>query len=53
MVATVDVTFLSGAAPVGDIDGPSLALAASKAEFGTSRIQRWFGRDWPAEIPTD
>jgi len=46
MVATVDVTFLSGAAPVGDIEGPSTALAASKAEFGTSRIKRWFDRDW-------
>jgi sulfide:quinone oxidoreductase len=46
MVATVDVTFLSGAAPVGDINGPSLELAASKAEFGSSRIRRWFGRSW-------
>ncbi|MGO8871225.1 MAG: NAD(P)/FAD-dependent oxidoreductase [Acidimicrobiales bacterium] len=46
MVATVDVTFLSGAAPVGDIEGPSYELAASKAEFGRSRIQRWFGRSW-------
>ena len=53
MVATVDVTFLSGAAPVGDIEGPSLDLASSKAEFGTSRIERWFGREWPAEVPTD
>ena len=25
----------------------SEALAADKAEFGRSRIQRWFGRDWP------
>ena len=53
MVATVDVTFLSGAAPVGGIQGPSTALAASKTEFGTIRIQRWFGRDWPAEISAD
>jgi len=45
-VARVDVTFLSGQAPVGDMDGPSVALAADKAEFGTSRIQRWFGRAW-------
>jgi hypothetical protein len=28
--------------------GPSHELAAEKAEFGTSRIQRWFGRTWPA-----
>ena len=53
MVATVDVTFLSGAAPVGEIEGPSLALAASKAEFGSSRIGRWFDRDWTAHITTD
>ena len=46
MVATVDVTFLSGAAPVGDIEGPSHELAASKTEFGTSRVQRWFDRSW-------
>ena len=37
-VATVDVTFLSGAAPVGEMQGPSLELASSKAEFGSSRI---------------
>ena len=47
-VARVDVTFLSGQAPVGDMEGPSLALAEDKAEFGSSRIQRWFGRTWPA-----
>lgn len=46
MVATVDVTFLSGAAPVGEIQGPSLELASSKAEFGSSRIQRWFDQSW-------
>ncbi|MGZ4755333.1 MAG: NAD(P)/FAD-dependent oxidoreductase [Acidimicrobiia bacterium] len=46
-VAVVDVTFLSGAAPVGEMHGPSEALAEHKKEFGTSRIQRWFGRLWP------
>jgi sulfide:quinone oxidoreductase len=45
-VATVDVTFLSGAAPVGEIQGPSIELATSKAEFGSSRIMRWFDRTW-------
>ena len=45
-VARVDVTFLSGQAPVGDMAGPSQALAADKAAFGTTRIQRWFGRAW-------
>ncbi len=43
-VAVVDVTFLSGQAPVGGLEGPSQALAAQKVEFGSSRIQRWFGR---------
>ncbi len=53
LVATVDVTFLSGAPPVGDIQGPSTALAASKAEFGSSRIDRWFNRAWAADTETD
>ena len=47
-VARVDITFLSGQSPTGDMEGPSPALAADKAEFGSSRIQRWFGRDWPS-----
>ena len=46
-VAVVDVTFLSGQAPVGDMHGPSMELAADKVEFGSTRIQRWFGRAWP------
>lgn len=45
-VARVDVTFLSGAQPVGDFDGPSHAIAADKVAFGSSRIQRWFSRAW-------
>ena len=45
-VAKVDVTFLSGQPPVGDFEGPSVAFARDKAEFGTTRIQRWFGRTW-------
>ena len=44
----MDVTFLSGQAPHGDMDGPSADLAADKTAFGTTRIQRWFGRSWPA-----
>jgi sulfide:quinone oxidoreductase len=52
-VARVDVTFLSGQAPVGNLEGPSQALAADKAEFGATRIRRWFGRTWPkADRPT-
>ncbi len=45
-VARVDVTFLSGQSPFGDMEGPSELLAADKIEFGSSRIQRWFGRAW-------
>jgi sulfide:quinone oxidoreductase len=45
-VAVVDVTFQSGQSPVGVMQGPSATLAADKVEFGTSRVQRWFGRTW-------
>lgn len=45
-VARVEVTFLSGQRPNGQFDEPSDLLLADKAEFGTSRIRRWFGRDW-------
>jgi sulfide:quinone oxidoreductase len=47
-VAKVEVTFLRGQAPFGDFEEPSELLAADKAEFGTSRIRRWFGREWSA-----
>ena len=50
-VGRVDVTFLAGAAPTGGLDGPTEALAADKVEFGTSRIRRWFARDWPGVTP--
>jgi sulfide:quinone oxidoreductase len=45
-VAIVDVTFPDGEAPSGFLEGPSVDLAAVKGEFGTSRIRRWFGKDW-------
>ena len=45
-VAKVDVTFASGQAPHGKLEGPSAVLAADKVEFGTSRVRRWFGREW-------
>jgi len=45
-VARVEVTFRSGERPHGQFDEPSDLLLAEKAEFGTSRIRRWFGRDW-------
>jgi sulfide:quinone oxidoreductase len=44
-VALVDVTFF-GDQRGGELIGPSEALAAEKAEFGASRIRRWFGREW-------
>jgi sulfide:quinone oxidoreductase len=44
-VAMVDVTFF-GDQRSGELIGPSADLAAEKADFGSSRIKRWFGRDW-------
>jgi len=45
-VAKVTVTFRPGEPPTGTYEDPSMALAADKAEFATSRIRRWFGREW-------
>jgi sulfide:quinone oxidoreductase len=45
-VARVEVTFLAGEPPNGQFDEPSALLLADKAEFGTSRVRRWFNRDW-------
>jgi sulfide:quinone oxidoreductase len=45
-VGMVDVTFRSGEPPSGEFDGPSIDYAADKSEFGSSRIRRWFHRDW-------
>jgi len=42
-VAKVDVTFLSGERPTGDLEGPSAEIAADKREFAASRLSRWFG----------
>lgn len=46
-VALVDVTFF-GAERTGRLTGPSEEVAAEKVEFGSSRIKRWFGREWKA-----
>jgi sulfide:quinone oxidoreductase len=43
-VGKVHVDFLSGPKPVGTFHGASEALVGEKAEFGSSRLQRWFGR---------
>ena len=45
-VARVSVTFLSGQAPVGDLEGPSHEIALDKGDFGASRVLRWFDRSW-------
>ena len=45
-VARVEVQFVSGQPPNGTYDAPSRELAAEKAEFGASRIRRWFDRGW-------
>ncbi|ADP78926.1 NAD(P)/FAD-dependent oxidoreductase [Pseudofrankia inefficax] len=50
-VARVDVTFRAGEKPRGSFDDPSALYAADKAEFGSSRIQRWFGRGWTTLVP--
>jgi sulfide:quinone oxidoreductase len=44
-VAMVDVTFFGGQRS-GELLGPAQAYAADKAEFGASRVKRWFGYDW-------
>jgi sulfide:quinone oxidoreductase len=51
-VAKVEVTFLSGQAPRGGLQGPSAELMADKQAFGTTRVRRWFGREWPSAAPS-
>jgi sulfide:quinone oxidoreductase len=43
-VGRVDVDFLSGPKPTGTFQLPSAALVAEKAQFGSSRLRRWFGK---------
>ncbi len=43
-VGRVDVDFLSGPKPTGTFQTASEALVAEKKQFGSSRLQRWFGR---------
>jgi sulfide:quinone oxidoreductase len=47
-VAQVDVTFRPGEKPTGQFTEPSHAFVGDKAEFGSSRIQRWFADPVPA-----
>jgi sulfide:quinone oxidoreductase len=44
-VGSVEVQFLSGQPPTGTYYGASVALAAEKKHFGSSRRERWFGRN--------
>jgi sulfide:quinone oxidoreductase len=48
-VGRVDVNFLGGPKPTGAYQAPTAALIAEKIHFGSSRIQRWFGREWSAK----
>ena len=47
-IGMVDVYFEKGVTPHGDLVGPSADLVRNKSDFGTSRIRRWFGREWYA-----
>jgi sulfide:quinone oxidoreductase len=48
-VGRVDVNFLGGPKPTGTFEPPSEALVQEKAQFGSSRALRWFGREWAAK----
>jgi len=43
MVARVDVNFLGGPKPTGTFTPPSAAVVAEKAQFRSTRVERWFG----------
>jgi len=45
IVGKVDVSFLSGPAPVSAYTPPSLEGAEEKREFAATRRRRWFGED--------
>lgn len=45
-IGRVEVTFRSGERPTGTFDEPSDLLRADKADFGASRVRRWFDREW-------
>lgn len=44
-LAKVDITFFADVRE-GRLVGPSAEYLADKAEFGTTRVRRWFGREW-------
>lgn len=45
-IGRVEVTSLSGEKPLGTFDAPSRELREHKADFGSRRVKRWFGKDW-------
>ena len=45
-MAFVDAVFVSGEPPTGVFEPPSPELATRKAEFGASRVARWFDKSW-------
>jgi len=49
-VGRVDVDFLSGPKPNGIFHAPSASLFDEKKHFGSSRVQRWFGREWSTTV---
>ena len=51
LVGRVTVSFLAGTPPVGELEGPSAAIAQDKVAFGTTRIRRWFDREWETVPP--
>ena len=52
-VGRVDVDFLSGPSPTGSHTAASVALAAEKQLFGSSRRARWFGIEEVAMVESD
>jgi sulfide:quinone oxidoreductase len=45
-IGRVEVTFRRGERPSGRFDEASEVYRADKTRFGSSRVRRWFARDW-------
>jgi sulfide:quinone oxidoreductase len=50
-VAKVNVTFVKGQPPTGSFDAASELFADDKVAFGTTRVARWFGKEWVGSDP--
>jgi sulfide:quinone oxidoreductase len=44
MLARVNVNFLGGPKPTGTFTPPSEAVVKEGTLFGSSRVERWFGK---------